>query len=221
MLLQLPPEIRSMIWRYVFILPEPLVPIIFSPYAARHTSVLRVLSVCKLLYREAFHIFYRYNHLELPSAYVMFGFLSSLHPKRRSEITALALSELGFHYTSYQCASKAFSLLHLCPRLRTFRLDLTTEAPWSILTEQPAYEVPMDIWLPFREALDCLASLRGLTTVSIRGIDPKRWELPGDEFSRVDLEEVKSNSKADHLRTVWRLPRTTVSNARSATTEVT
>ena len=223
MLFRLPPEVRRIIWHYVFISPEATARIAFSPYAARHTSVLRVLGVCKSLYREGFHIFYRYNNLELPSACAMYKFLSSLHPKRRSEITALTLSNFGLHYTSYQCASKAFSLLHLCPRLTNFRLDLTTEASWTILIETSDGSSVIDMWEPnrslFYEALDCVTSLRGLTTVSIRGIDPDRWrKFRNHNFTRVDLEEVK-NSRADHLRTVWTLPRNAVSSVRTITTE--
>ena len=178
----------------------------FSPRAAKEQSVLRILTVCRMIYREAFHLFYRHNNLEFPSTFALHEFLSSLRPRVRSEITAITLTDFGLHYTSYQCASKAFSLLLLCPRLRSFRLELTTEEDWGILATIPmsALQSHMLCWHMYQDSLDCLLSLRGMARVSIRGIDPARWR-PLTQFSETELEEVRSR-RADQLREAWTRP---------------
>ncbi|KAL9120440.1 MAG: hypothetical protein Q9187_002998 [Circinaria calcarea] len=185
-----------------------------SPHAATEHSVLRVLTVCQTIHREALHLFYRHNALEFASAFALHEFLASLRPRRRAEITALALTDFGLHYTSYQCAAKAFSLLLLCPRLRSFRLDLSTEEGWGILAATPASARNQEVgWNMYCASLDCLMSLRGLTGASIRGIDPARW-MPATQFSETELEEVRSR-RADQLREAWTRPhlaRTNVHN---------
>lgn len=186
--------------------PEPTVKIRFSPRAAKEKSVLKVLTVCKMIYGEAFHLFYRHNDLEFPSTFALHRFLSSLRPRMRSEITAITVTDFGLHYTSYQCATKAFSLLLLCPRLRSFRLELTTEEDWGILAAIPmsALGNPPLYWHMYEASLDCLLSLRGLASASIRGIDPARWQ-PLTQFSETELEEVRSK-RADQLREAWTRP---------------
>lgn len=204
-LLQLPPELRAKIWTYVFVMPSPTVKMCLSPHAATEHSVLRVLTVCQTIHREALHLFYRHNTLEFASAFALHEFLASLRPCRRAEITALTLTNFGLHYTSYQCAAKAFSLLLLCPRLRSFRLDLTTDEDWGILAAMPASAYSQEVgWDMYRASLDCLMSLRGLTGASIRGIDPARW-MTATQFSNTELEEVRSR-RADQLREAWTRP---------------
>ena len=211
-LLQLPAELRARIWSYVFVFPVPTVKMRFSPQAAKEHSVLKVLTICKIIYSETFHLFYRHNDLEFPSTFALHQFLSSLRPRRRAEITAITLTDFGLHYTSYQCASKAFSLLLLCPRLRSFHLHLTTEEDWGILAAMPAstspgYELS---WHMYEASLDCLLSLRGLASASIRGIDPARWQ-PRTQFSPTELGEVRSK-RADQLREAWTRPPLSRSN---------
>ena len=193
-----------MIWGHVFILPEEKAKLKLSPHSANTKSVLRVLTVCKTIYKEAMHIFYRYNRLELASPAALFQFLSTLPRFRRAEITALNVAEFGLHYTSLQVAPQAFSLLQLCPKLTCFQLDLTTEESWAILDTVPQ-NVYEPAWDAFQEALDCLANLRGLTTVTIRGIDPESFS-DAKRYTIADLTEVKSCHRATALRVAWARP---------------
>ncbi|MCJ1356041.1 MAG: hypothetical protein MMC33_006035 [Icmadophila ericetorum] len=202
-LLDLPAEIRERIWGYVLALPEPTVRIGFSPKAGKERSVLKILTVCRRIHQEALHMFYRYNNLELPSTTALFNFLSSLHPRRRAEITAITLADYNLHYTSLQIASKAFSLLLLCPRLCSFRLDLSVDYSWAILAEQPSNSQG-DVWRDFQYGLDCLQSLRGLTHASIRGIT-SQCSTPGKCQYHGELGEVDS-PRADALRQAWMRP---------------
>ena len=204
MLLSLPPELRAMIWGHVFILPEAKAKLKLSPHTANTKSVLRILTVCKTIYKEAMHIFYRYNYLELASPAALFLFLSSLHRFRRTEITALSVAEVGLHYTGFQVALQAFSMLQLCPKLTCFQLDLTTEKSWDILDKVPPH-VYEPAWNDFQEGLDCLANLRGLTTASIRGINPESFSLE-KRYTVSDLTEVQSCHRADALRKAWVQP---------------
>ena len=202
-LLSLPAEIRKLIWNYVFILPGAETQLGLSPLAARETSVLRVLCVCKSIYAEALHLFYRFNVLLLSSTTALFTFLSSLHPLRRSEITSLTVRGIGYHWMSFQCARQAFSLLLLCPKLKTFRLDLTTEESWDILERAPDF-FTRKYWKQLNEGIDCLKSLRGLESGSIRGINPALWK-PNQDYGLSDLEEVRS-PRANALRRAWLRP---------------
>ena len=202
-LLDLPAEIRERIWRYSLTLPETTVSIGFSPKAGRERSVLKLLTVCQLIHREAFYMFYRYNNLKVASTSALFYFLSSLHPRRRAEITAITLADYNLHYTSLQIASKAFSLLLLCPRLCSFRLDLSPNYNWTILAEKPVV-CQDDVWEDFQYGLDCLQSLRGLTSASIRGITASCLN-PGNCLNHRELLEVDS-PRADTLRQAWLRP---------------
>jgi hypothetical protein len=205
-LLSLPAEIRDLIWHFVFILPTQPVPLALSPHRARHTSVLRVLTVSKQILNEALHIFYRCNNLSLRSTSALFAFLSALHRKRRLEITSLTVTGFGLHYTGYQCASRAFSMLLLCPKLTSFQLDLSIEYSWIILDTIPASAFETH-WIEFQLALDCLSNLRGLTHGSIRGIDPSvfRNSFPQHELLEADMQEARCH-RADQLRAAWARP---------------
>ena len=202
-LLSLPAEIRRIIWNYVFILPQAETPLALSPHAAKHRSVLRVLSVCKTIYAEAVPLFYRFNVLVISSTSALFAFLSSLHPLRRSEITALTVRGFGLHWSSSHCATQSFSLLLLCSKLKRFRLDLTTEESWDLLEIAPWHAVRSS-WDEFDEGIDCLSNLRGLDFGSIRGINPSVWR-PNEGYGLSDLEEVVS-PRADTLRSAWLKP---------------
>ena len=215
-LLEMPPEIRAKIWDQVFVLPGSIAPMIFSPRASRESSVLRVLAVCRMIYMEAFHIFYAKNDLEFSSTYALFHFLTSLNPKRRLEITAISVSNFGLHYSSTQFASKAFSLLLLCPRLHSFRLDMTLELSWEFFESHGSREklrsIPEDVIWSFNLAdvqagFHVLHSLRGLTTVSIRGINPEYWAKMrhSHRFQPSDLEEI-STPYASLLKANWMRP---------------
>ena len=204
MILILPPELRAIIWKHVFILPGPSVVLRLSPHAARDTSVLRVLSVCKTIYREALQIFYRYNNLLLTTPAALFLFLSSLHRSRRTEITALTVTGFGLHYTGYQCAAQAFSMLLLCPKLESFQLEISTEHSWNILEIAPGR--PWDRWLEYQFALDCLGNLRGLKRASILGLEPMRDDDNDDsDTAFMGLQEVRC-TRATELRTAWLKP---------------
>lgn len=192
-----------MIWEHVFTVPGHKVPIRLSPDTARHRSVLRVLTVCKKIYREALHLFYSCNDLQLSSTANLFQFLTDLHRRRRLEITALTVTSFGLHYTGFQMASRAFSMLLLCPNLTSFQLDLTTEVSWEIMYDCPRYAYEVH-WLEFQNALDCLANLRGLKQASIRGIDPEIWQHSVD-FTPDHLTEVKC-TRAYELSAVWKRP---------------
>ena len=193
MILTLPFELRTMIWKHVFIIPESTVQLRFSPHAARNTSVLRVLTVCKMVHGEALHIFYRHNSLLLTTPTALFLFLSSLHGSRRTNITALTVAGFGRHYTGYQCAAKAFSLLQLCPNLVKFQLKISSEHSWDIL-EVSTYQ----------SALDCLGNLRGLSWGSIVGLDPDCTYVPAMAFAF--YEEV-TGPRATELKAAWLKPR--------------
>ena len=202
-LLSLPAEIRRIIWNYVFILPQAETPLALSPHAAKHKSVLRVLCVCRTIYAEAVPLFYRFNVLVISSTSALFTFLSSLHPLRRSEITALTVRGFGLHWSSSHCATQSFSLLLLCSKLKRFRLDLTTEESWDLLEFAPWHAVRSS-WDELDEGIDCLSNLRGLDFGSIRGINPSVWRR-NQGYGLSDLEEV-IGSRADTLRSAWLKP---------------
>lgn len=202
-LLSLPPELRAMIWEHVFTVPGPKVPIRLSPDTAKHRSVLRTLTVCKTIHKEALHLFYNRNDLQLSSTANLFRFLTDIHRKRRLEITSLTVTNFGLHYTGFQMASRAFSMLLLCPNLTAFTLDLTTEFSWDLMHALPPYAYETH-WLEYQSALDCLANLRGLKHASIRGIDPEIWRH-SVEFTADHLTEVKS-PRAEVLKATWKRP---------------
>ena len=192
-----------MIWEHVFIFPGEKVPIRLSPETAKHRSVLRILTVCQKIYKEALHLFYSCNDLQLSSTANLFQFLTDLHRKRRLEITTLTVTSFGLHYTGFQMASRAFSMLLLCPNLTSFQLDLTTEVSWDIMHTLPLYAYEVH-WLEYQNALICLANVRGLKKASIRGIDPEVWQH-SVEFTADHLTEVKC-ARADELRAAWKRP---------------
>ena len=203
MILTLPFELRAIIWNHVFIIQQPTVQLRLSPHAARNTSVLRVLTVCKTIHREALHIFYRHNRLLLTTPAALFLFLSSLHGSRRMEITALTVAGFGLHYTGYQCAAQAFSMLQLCPNLTQFQLKISPEHSWDILEVGPWR--PADTWRKYQSALDCLGNLRGLSWGSIVGIDPK-YARDFPDVACTFYEEV-TGPRAAELKTAWLRPR--------------
>ena len=197
-------------------LPEAVVHMRFSPCASRESSVLRVLTVCRMIYIEAFHIFYRQNDLEFSNPYALFHFLSSLNPKRRFEITAISVSNFGLHYSSAQLAPKAFSLLLLCPRLQSFRLDMSLHLKWQL---KGNYSLQADLLVnreglnvrdmsDIRAAFDVLMNLRGLTRVNIRGIHPDHWVgTPLDYWHQLsELEEVNGPFES-LLKATWMGPK--------------
>ena len=203
MILTLPFELRALIWNHVFIIPEPTVQLRLSPHTARNTSVLRVLTVCKTIHREALHIFYRHNRLLLATPAALFLFLSSLQRSRRTQITALTVAGFGLHYTGYQCAAQAFSMLQLCSNLTDFQLKVAPEHSWDILEVAPWR--PEDSWYELQWALDCLGNLRGLQSGSIMGIDP----LFGHAFVGIALTcyEEDRGPRAMELKAAWLRPR--------------
>ena len=203
MILSLPPELRAMIWNHIFVFPSK-VQLRLSPNAGMEKSVLRVLTVCKTLYKEAVHLFYRHNQLLLGSTAQLYHFLVTLPRARRLEITNLTVTNFGLHYRDLQCATKAFSMLLLCPNLTHFQLDLTTGASWRIMEARPVYCDEMAFY-EYQSALDCLGNLRGLKSGSIRGIHPGKL-VPKDGFDQGDLVEAAC-SRAEYLRRCWRRPR--------------
>jgi len=202
-LLSLPPELRAMIWEHIFTVPGQKVPIRLSPDTAKHRSILRVLTVCKTIHKEALHLFYSCNDLQLSSTANLFQFLTDVHRKRRLEITSLTVTNFGLHYTGFQMASRAFSMLLLCPNLTSFTLDLTTEFSWDLMHVLPRYAYETH-WLEYQGALDCLINLRGLKHASIRGIDPEIWRH-SVQFTADQLTEVMS-PRAEALKARWKRP---------------
>ena len=149
-----------------------------SPFAARHRSSLRLLLVCRQIYKEALALFYKHNTLVFTSTSALYAFLSSLPPARRREITSMALEGYGMHYTSTQMARKAFDLLPTCDRLVEFRLDLATEFQLRGETlyfyqNVPAGYHPLDLSHEYERngwiaGMTSLKQLRGLLHGSIR-----------------------------------------------------
>ncbi|MCJ1232241.1 hypothetical protein MMC14_000190 [Varicellaria rhodocarpa] len=209
-LFDLPAEIREKIWHLVFVLPEPITPMKFSPCASRESSVLRVLTVCRTIYIEAFHLFYRHNDLEFSSPYMLFQFLTVLSPQRRLEITGITVSNFGWHYSSSQLAAEAFSLLLLCPRLQSFRLNVAFELNWLFI-ENHNPRVGLNIHegreSAVRAGFNVLHNLRGLTIASIRGVNPNHPAVSTYEyyFQPSDLEELTS-PYALVLKAQWTKP---------------
>ena len=212
-LYDLPAEIREKIWHLVFVLPEPITPMRFSPCASRESSVLRVLTVCRMIYIESFHLFYRYNDLEFSSPYMLFQCLTVLSPQRRLEITAITVSNFGWHYSSSQLAAEAFSLLLLCPRLQSFRLNVAFELTWLFIEDHDPRVGVVTITHEDREptiraSLNVLHNLRGLTIASIRGVNPNHPAVSiygNQDIQPSDLEEITS-PYALLLKAQWTKP---------------
>ena len=103
-------------------------------------------------------------------------------------------------------ASQAFSLLNLCPRLEGFQLELGTDISWNVLEQVPVFESEMQ-WQTWNEAFQCLAALRGLKWVSVKGLNPdifRRESTYGPEL----LTEVE-DERVEALKKRWLRPRGT------------
>lgn len=86
MLLRLPLEVRNIIYHLILIQPEQPVRLVGRGEAS--TTILRA---CKQTHDEAWHIFYRNNHLLVASTRDLHDFLRSTSVTRRREIRKITI----------------------------------------------------------------------------------------------------------------------------------
>ncbi|KAA6414623.1 MAG: hypothetical protein FRX48_01373 [Lasallia pustulata] len=129
-LFTLPPELRNRIYELVLradsSVTEPFGPV-FDVHgllveACNHLSIL---SVCRQIYLESFHVFYSKNCLLFSSTECLFHFLSSIGHARRQEITSIMLR----WQAEDPNPKRAFRLLHNCQKLRNLYLKIPSNQP--------------------------------------------------------------------------------------------
>ena len=120
----------------------------YSPSFARHKSVLRLLLTCRSVYSEAHAIFYVRQTLRFTTPAQLYHCLSTLAPRRRAHVVSIYVAGFGGHRTGFALARRAFSLLHLCPRLRYLRVELGYELTVALLDFRPARrDLRVQLWL--------------------------------------------------------------------------
>ncbi|MCJ1481483.1 hypothetical protein MMC06_001642 [Schaereria dolodes] len=208
--LQLPAEIRKMVYDLVLTRSSSKIKIVHAHPTKRLNQYPRatpyfLLGVCRLIYGEARHIYYRNNAFHFTAIGDLYFFLKGIGPTNHSLIQSVTLTFghggfLGFDDsgrlrrapTGYSPIS-AWKMLRGCAQLKYFKIEL----------DYRDVVFPCDgDWrrLEWFEGLKVLEGLRGLEEVSITGYDPRvRW-------ANKRLEEVKSQM-ADRLRKAWLTPK--------------
>lgn len=146
--LPFPPEVRNKIYKealtYEFGIGGVSVDMLRSTPAKRsRVSLLALLQVSKITFKEAYHIFYNVNKIVFGDTGSLFIFLTRIGSLRRQEVTHVAFDWAG------QYANEAFYLLKSCHKLHT--LDI---------------KIPSRVYMPF-EGYEMLRGIRGLRNVTI------------------------------------------------------
>lgn len=137
--LPFPPEIRRMIYEYVFTSTTPFVRgrctkyqrcrhhhpslnfFVSYPCADIHVaSDLALLLVSRDIYRETFHMYYALNTVHLCSTERLFKFLTRIGYPRRQQLVSVAFHEFDDY------AKRAFQVLRTAKRLEHIKFHLTS-----------------------------------------------------------------------------------------------
>lgn len=114
-----------------------------TPAKRIRASLLALLLVSKITFKEAYHVFYNVNKIVFGDTESLFFFLKRIGNLRRQEISHISFDWAG------QNATEAFNLLKACRKLRSLEI-----------------KIPSKVYMPF-EGYEVLCGIRGLESVII------------------------------------------------------
>ncbi|MCJ1269228.1 hypothetical protein MMC22_009117 [Lobaria immixta] len=188
--MDLPPELRVMIWKYLLVLDQDQIEIrSYPPYGFssstaksrefRQKRVIAVLRTSSVIYYETMPIFYHYNTLYFRYGRDFEKFVKHHNPKSRQFITSIRLDLIG-------STPKA---LVLCEQLRYLQLDM--------YEGDPELEQLHERHWAGSSGMKDLAKLRGLISVKVLEF---REDIEEDELIySIDLQEYRRRFTASKV----------------------